>query len=171
MSVEREDRQTTYATRPLESRDRSAVSVILERVGNFSDQEKKIALELIDSWLTSGEASDYLCWILEDDAGVRGYVCVGPTPLTDGTFDLYWIAVDPTAQGRGYGQALTRLAEDEARSRGGRLLLIETASQEMYAPTIRFYERAGYELISRISDFYKVGDDKLTFAKRLDGRR
>jgi ribosomal protein S18 acetylase RimI-like enzyme len=156
------------ATRPLETRDREAVSGILDRVGNFSNQEQKIALELIDAWLSTGEASDYLCWVLHDEAGVRGYICVGPTPLTDGTFDLYWIAVDPSAQGRGYGQALTRLAEDEARARGGRLLLIETASQDTYAPTIRFYERAGYELVSRILDFYKVGDDKLTFAKRLD---
>jgi len=165
------DKRLTYTTRPLELRDREAVSGILEGVGNFSEQEKKIALELIDAWLEVGEASDYLCWVLEDDAGVRGYVCVGPTPLTDGTFDLYWIAVDPSAQGRGYGQALTQLAEDEARARGGRLLLIETASQETYAPTIRFYERAGYELISRIPDFYKVGDDKLTFVKHLDGER
>jgi ribosomal protein S18 acetylase RimI-like enzyme len=157
-----------FATRPLEAGDREAVSRILESVGNFSDQEQRIALELIDAWLKVGEASDYLCWVLVDDGGARGYVCIGPTPLTDGTFDLYWIAVDPSAQGRGYGQALTQLAEDEARARGGRLLLIETASQDAYAPTIRFYERAGYQLVSTIRDFYKTGDDKLTFAKSLD---
>jgi ribosomal protein S18 acetylase RimI-like enzyme len=159
---------SNFTTRPLEAGDRDAVANILERVGNFSGQEQKIALELIDAWLKVGEASDYLCWVLADDAGVRGYVCVGPTPLTDGTFDLYWIAVDPSAQGRGYGQALTRLAEDEARARGGRLLLIETASHDAYAPTIRFYERAGYELVSTIHDFYKRGDHKLTFAKALE---
>jgi ribosomal protein S18 acetylase RimI-like enzyme len=164
--VTREDGK--FATRPLEPGDREAVSRILEGVGNFSEQEQRIALELIDAWLHVGEASDYLCWVLVDDAGVRGYTCIGPTPLTDGTFDLYWIAVDPSAQGRGYGQALTQLAEDEARARGGRLLLIETASQDVYAPTIRFYERAGYQLVSTIRDFYKKGDDKLTFAKSLD---
>ena len=158
----------TFTTRPLEADDRDPVAKILERVGNFSSQEQKIALELIDAWLKAGEASDYLCWVLVDDAGVRGYVCVGPTPLTDGTFDLYWIAVDPSAQGRGYGHALTRLAEDETRRRGGRLLLIETASHDAYAPTIRFYERAGYELVSTIRDFYKKGNNKLTFAKSLD---
>ena len=168
MTGEADDRSVSHTLRPLESRDRNAVSGILERVGNFSAEEKETALELIDAWLAVGEESDYLCWVLEDDAGVRGYVCVGPTPLTHGTFDLYWIAVDPSAQGRGYGQALTQLAEDEARARGGRLLLIETASQDTYAPTVRFYERAGYALVSRIVDFYKVGDDKLTFAKPLD---
>lgn len=167
MPGEGDDRSATHSTRPLEARDRDAVAAILERVGNFSHEERNTALELIDAWLTVGEASDYLCWVLEDETGVRGYLCIGPTPLTDGTFDLYWIAVDPSAQGRGYGHALTSLAEAEARARGGRLLLIETASQETYAPTVRFYERAGYDLVSRIPDFYKVGDDKLTFAKRL----
>jgi len=171
MPGEGDDRSASHTMRQLESRDRKTISGILERVGNFSAEEKETALELIDAWLTVGEESDYLCWVLEDDSGVRGYVCIGPTPLTDGTFDLYWIAVDPSAQGNGYGQALTRLAEDEARARGGRLLLIETASQETYAPTVRFYERAGYALVSRIPDFYKVGDDKLTFAKPLDRDR
>jgi len=158
----------SITTRPFEAHDRETVARILKDVGNFSAHEQTIALELIDAWLSTGEASDYMCWVLEDATGVRGYICIGPTPLTDGTFDLYWIAVDPSAQGRGYGQALTRLAEDEARARGGRLLLIETASQSSYAPTVRFYERAGYELVSTIPDFYKPGDDKLTFVKRLD---
>ena len=159
--------EASFTTRPLVAGDRDAVEKILERVGNFSRQEQKIALELIDDWLRAGEASDYICWVLTDAGGIRGYVCVGPTPLTDGTFDLYWIVVDPSAHGRGYGHALIELAEDEARARGGRLLLIETASHDAYAGTIRFYERAGYELVSTIRDFYKKGDDRLTFAKAL----
>lgn len=168
MPVESPTPNPTHRTRPLEQRDRPAIAELVERVGNFSSEEIEIALELVDEWLAEGEASDYICWVIEDEENrVRGYVCIGPTPLTDGTFDLYWIAVDPSVQGRGYGQALTRLAEDEARARGGRLLLIETASQETYSATVRFYERAGYKLVSRIPDFYKEGDDKLTFAKRI----
>ena len=153
--------------RPLESRDRSTVSGIVQAVGNFSPEEIQTALELVDAALADGESSGYLCWVLEDEEGVRGYLCLGPTPLTDGTYDLYWIAVHPSVQGRGYGRALTQFAEEETKVRGGRMLLIETASQDAYGATVRFYERAGYELVSRISDFYKVGDDKLTFAKRL----
>src|SRR5688500_19366937 len=98
-----------------------------------------------------------MCWVLEDAVAVQGYVCIGPTPLTDGTFDLYWIAVDPSAQGRGYGQVLARLAEDEARARGGRLLIIETASQDTYAQPVRVYEHAGYERDATDRELYRRG--------------
>jgi len=157
----------SYHTRPLENRDRSRVQSILKDVAIFTNDEIKTACELVDAWLDVGEKSDYICHVIEDNDRVHGYICFGPTPLTDGTFDLYWIAVDPDAQGAGYGQALIGLAENEVKSRGGRLLIIETASQEAYAGTVRFYQRAGYELVSRIPDFYRTGDDKLTYAKRL----
>ena len=59
------------------------------------------------------------------------------------------------------------VAEADVRRGGGRLLLIETSSQESYGSTIRFYERAGYELVARIPGYYRPGDDKLVFAKSL----
>jgi ribosomal protein S18 acetylase RimI-like enzyme len=96
---------------------------------------------------------------------VQGYACYGPVPLTVGTYDLYWIVVDPVAQGRGHGRRLLEAVERRIEELGGRKLLIETSSQESYAGTIRFYERSGYELAARIRDFYKVGDDKLVFSK------
>ncbi|MFL5619477.1 MAG: GNAT family N-acetyltransferase [Gemmatimonadaceae bacterium] len=157
--------------RPLVQEDRSAVLSIVTRAGNFSAEEIAVAMELVDEWLTDGEASGYLTLVLEDldrpEHPVRGYVCVGPTPLTDGTFDLYWIAVDPEDQGRGFGQRLLAAAEDVVRGRGGRLLLIETASHDAYSATVRFYERAGYPLVARIEDYYRPGEDKLVFGKRL----
>jgi len=158
---------TEIAIRPLEARDRPEVERIVSGVAVFSPGEVEIALELIDEWLDEGETSGYLTYVLEEnDPGmVRGYVCFGPTPLTESTWDLYWVAVDPAAQGKGYGQKLLAFAESEMRRRDGRLLLIETASHEAYGATVRFYERAGYELVSRIRDFYRAGDDKLTFAK------
>jgi ribosomal protein S18 acetylase RimI-like enzyme len=157
------------SVRPMQMHDRPAVEQIVAGVAVFSPGEVETALELVDEWLEEGEASGYLTYVLEesDPPAIRGYVCFGPTPLTESTWDLYWVAVDPGAQGRGYGQTLLAFAEVEVERQGGRLLLIETASQEAYGATIRFYERAGYELVSRIRDFYRRGDDKLTFAKVL----
>jgi ribosomal protein S18 acetylase RimI-like enzyme len=156
--------------RPLTTLDRDAVLRIVSRTGNFTDAEIDVAMELVDEWLAEGEASGYVIYVLADDDAsdpVRGYVCFGPAPMTDGTFDLYWIAVDPVDQGRGFGRRLLTAAEEEVRARRGRLLLIETASQASYAPTIRFYERSGYTMVSRIRDYYRRGDDKLVFAKHF----
>jgi ribosomal protein S18 acetylase RimI-like enzyme len=156
--------------RPLETGDRNAVHDILSRAGNFTDAEIDVAMELVDEWLAEEEASGYLTYVLADEEKphpVRGYVCFGPAPMTEGTFDLYWIAVDPDDQGHGLGGRLLAAAEEEIQSRGGRLLLIETASQDSYAPTIRFYEGSGYTIVSRVRDYYRPGDDKLIFAKRF----
>ena len=164
-------RSATTLVRTLTRKDREPVRRILEATHRFTADELTTAVELVDEWLTRGEESEYLTYVLEEqsDAGetVRGYVCFGPTPLTDGTYDLYWIAVDPFSHGHGYGQQLLAFAEREAARRGGRSMLIETSSQESYGPTIRFYERAGYALVARIPEYYRPGDDKLIFMKRL----
>ena len=98
---------------------------------------------------------------------VLGYVCFGPVPLTNGAYSLYWIAVDPGTQGRGVGRALVDYPEAEVTRRRGRLVLIETSSLDKYHPTVRFYERCGYLLLARLTDFYRPGDDKLVFGKYL----
>ncbi len=156
--------------RTLRGGDRSAVVSLLEALQQtrvFTATEVRTALELIDEWLEQGEGSDYLTYVLEDAGRVRGYVCYGPTPLTDSTYDLYWIAVDPSMHGQGYGWRLLTWAEADILRRGGRLVLIETSSQDANQSTIRFYERARYDLAARIRNFYRAGDDKLVFAKEL----
>ena len=156
--------------RPAESKDRERIQEILVACQLFTEEEVRCALELVDIFLDAShpESLDYSTAIVEDNEGViHGYVTFGPTPLTDGVYDLYWIAVDPKQQGKGYGQTLLRFVENEVKRRKGRMLLIETSSKGSYATTMRFYERAGYTEISRIKDFYRIEDDKLVFCKRL----
>ena len=157
--------------RPMVAADRSGVFRILESAGNFTPEEVGTALELIDEWLELGEHSGYLTYVVEevgeDESKVGGYVCFGPTPLTESTFDLYWIAVDKTKHRSGVGKRLLKFAEEEVVRRNGKLLLVETSSMETYDGTIAFYEKTGYELVGRIIEYYKAGDDKLIFAKRL----
>ena len=155
--------------RKLEPGDRPRIAEILVSSGNFNDVEIATALELVDEALAEGEKSGYMIVVLEDGKNpvVKGYACYGPTPLTQGVYDLYWIAVDPAAQGKGFGQRLLKYVEQDLVNRGGRMLLIETSSHETYGATIRFYERSGYELVARIKNFYRIGDAKLVFSKEL----
>ena len=158
--------------RPVEARDRERIHQILVATNRFTEEEVRIADELVESSVEYPEKGDYVVHVLEEpDSGpskaVQGYVCYGPTPMTDGVFDLYWIAVDPRQQGLGLGQLLLRFVENEVRRQRGRMLLIETSSKESYGPTMRFYERSGYDEISRIKDFYRIEDDKVVFCKKL----
>jgi ribosomal protein S18 acetylase RimI-like enzyme len=156
--------------RQLESGDRSFIEKMVISTGNFNDVEVATALELVDEALAQGEESGYLFAVLvceEKHRMVQGYACYGPVPLTQGVYDLYWIVVDPASQGKGFGSHLLEYVETDVLSRGGRMILIETSSQETYGATVRFYEHSGYHLAARIRNFYRVGDDKLIFQKDL----
>jgi ribosomal protein S18 acetylase RimI-like enzyme len=153
--------------RPVEPSDRDRIHEILIATARFTEEEVRCAIELVDKALAEPQRGEYLVHVLDDSGSVQGYVCFGATPLTDGVFDLYWIAVDPRRQGQGIGHLLLRFVENEVRRQRGRMLLIETSSKESYGPTLRFYERSGYEEISRIKDFYRVEDDKVVFCKKL----
>jgi ribosomal protein S18 acetylase RimI-like enzyme len=168
-SIENETKQHARI-RPIEPRDRSRIEEIVISSGRFSQEEITTALELVDEALEKGKESGYLIVVLEDGKehlGVQGYACYGPTPLTQGVYDLYWIVTDPPVQGKGFGRRLMEYVERDIVKRGGRMVLIETSSQETYGPTIRFYMRAGYKRVARIKNFYRIGDDKLVFLKEL----
>jgi ribosomal protein S18 acetylase RimI-like enzyme len=150
----------------LTAEDRDAVARIVTHVGNFTAAEIDCALELVDIYIRDKEQEDYRLVVAEIKPGsVCGYACWGPTPLTRGTYDLYWIATDPASRGRGIGRALMSYVEDRMRGLRARLLVVETSSRDSYVGTVRFYRCLGYEEVSRIRDFYDRGDDKLTFVK------
>jgi ribosomal protein S18 acetylase RimI-like enzyme len=165
-----ENKKQEVCIRQLEPTDRSRIEEIVVSSEYFNEEEKATALELVDEALEKREKNDYFVVVLEErkeHSVIQGYVCYGPTPLTQGTYDLYWIVVDSRARGRGFGRLLLEYVERDVVRRGGRLLLIETSSQEAYGATIGFYERNGYELVARIKNFYRIGDDKLVFSKEL----
>ena len=154
--------------RDLRPGDRESLALILKTSGAFHDQEIAVGLELVDESLNPGPSTDYQWFLAERDGQVVGFACFGPVPLTVGTFDLYWIAVSPEARGRGVASRLDDAVTSAVRALGGRWLLAETSSTPAYGPARAFYDRRGYRLLERIEDFYRAGDDRLTFGKRLD---
>lgn len=153
--------------RSLKGSDLTVLKHILKATEAFTTDEIACALELLGIVLDDPDQKDYLTAVAEADGRVAGYVLFGPVPLTEGNFDIYWIATDPEVQGLGFGRRLLEHAETEARSRGARLVCLETSSQGGYERTRRFYEQAGYVEESRIRDFYRPGDDRITYVKRF----
>lgn len=147
--------------------DRNKIERILTDTDNFNDNEIKIALELIDVYIKDKEQKDYEIFVDEDNDTVRGYVCIGPRPLTKGTFDLYWIAVNPGVQSKGIGSGLIKYVEDHIRSMNGRLILIETSGKESYEKERKFYDKNLYKEFVNIKDFYDEGDALVVYGKYL----
>lgn len=158
---------TTVVMRALRPGDVGAVVRVVEETGVFRPCEVEVARELLEAAAEAGPASGYEVVVAESAGRVVGYACWGPTPCTEGTFDLYWIAVSPSSGRRGVAAALLREVESDVLSRGGRLLIAETSGTEPYAAARSFYVRTGFREEARIPDFYKPGDDKVVFVKTL----
>lgn len=154
--------------RPLERGDIGPLRGILEATKVFRAEELDVAQELMEYALDHPTQKDYdLFSDLDEDGRVRGYYCMGATPMTDGTYDLYWIASDPALHGQGIGSRLLCHCEDRVREHGGRVIVVETSSQPAYEPTRRFYARRGYREEARIQHYYRTGDDLVIFTKHL----
>jgi ribosomal protein S18 acetylase RimI-like enzyme len=151
--------------RPMLREDKPALMAILRNTPEFTPQEVAVAEEVIGSYLHDPDI--YNIFVAEAGESVAGYICCGQTPLTEGTWDIYWLAVSPDKREQGMGGALTAFAEKRIEEKGGRLIIIETSSKPAYEKTHRFYLDHGYDVIGRIPDFYAPGDDKITLYKRI----
>jgi len=163
--------------RDLTSADSSRVLEITAATSVFREEELEIAAEVFrDSVIAPGpsggaagtgvEVRPYYALGAELEGRLVGWICWGQTPCTAGTWDLYWLAVDPSAQGAGVGSALVR--EMESRLTGqARLISVDTSGRPDYAPTRGFYEAVGYHAVARVPDFYGPGDDQVIFTKAL----
>lgn len=156
--------------RALIQNDREKIKNILTDTNNFNDDEITIALELLDVYLNNPGQKDYEIFVdtnEEDENDLNGYVCIGPRPLTEGTYDLYWIAVNPKIQSRGVGSKLVLYIEEHIKRKGGYLVLIETSGKPSYEKERKFYEKSNYTKAVEIKDFYKRNDSLVIYSKYL----
>ena len=166
----------------LEPHHRDRVAEILRSTENFREEEVDVALELFDASFTdedytfvgafddrSGSADGR--WLMADGSRriLQGFACFGPTPSTDRTYDLYWIAVDRNAQGSGCGTVLLSAVERTLEALHARMLVVETSSRSDYTATRSFYLRRGYVEAARVREFYAPEDDRIILTKRLAG--
>lgn len=141
---------------------------IAARVGVFSQEEVECVADLWNDYLTTGPQVGGYNFIVEREGDrVLGFACYGPRDLTNGVYDLYWIAVDPEGRRGGVGRRLLAACEEAARSAGARMLIAETSGTSPYEGTRKFYLDMGYNMEASIKDFYIDGDDLAIFVKRF----
>lgn len=129
----------------------------------FSREDREVVEELLFDYLEETEPGDYRYLTAVDGGRVVGFACYGPTPLTHGTFDLYWICVSRRQRRRGYGLALLKGVIRGVRREGGRLIVLDTSARRSFAPTRSFYEAAGFKSSARVPAFYGRGDDLVMY--------
>jgi ribosomal protein S18 acetylase RimI-like enzyme len=149
----------------LRASDRSRIREIVHATGMFHPPEVDVAVELVDDRLAKGTASDYAFLLADAGTCTLGYACYGWNSMTQSSWDLYWIAVDPAAHGRGVGRRLLSAVEHDVRGRRGSRLWVETSGRAQYQPTRAFYVAAGYTIAAELTDFYAPGDSKVIFVK------
>lgn len=131
--------------------------------------------ELFPSFLLDDMISDYLnneksadIWFTTIDQGKPisiGYCA--PERLTEGTYNLYAIAVHKDHQGNGIGKKMMEYIENELRENNNRILIVETSGKQEFELTREFYLKCNYIMQATIPEFYEKGDDKIVFWKKL----
>jgi ribosomal protein S18 acetylase RimI-like enzyme len=148
--------------------DGAQIQEITARAGVFNQEEVDCVREIWEDYLSTGPEECGYHFIVERDADkVLGFACYGPRDLTDGVYDLYWIAVNPDTRRGGVGRRLLTASEEAVRSMGARILIAETSGTPLYEPTRKFYLGMGYAAEATIKDFYSEGDDLAIFTKHL----
>jgi ribosomal protein S18 acetylase RimI-like enzyme len=146
-----EDNIASIAIRAVRSGDLEGILGLARRTGVFTSEEVAVVKELVEAELNDPQQREYRSLLAEADGHVVGFVCYGPAPMTEGTYDLYWIFVHPSYQ----------------RHAIGRLLTVDTSSTEPYSAARRFYQRRGFGQVAEVRDYYRVGDSRLTYVKLL----
>jgi ribosomal protein S18 acetylase RimI-like enzyme len=141
---------------------------LIRQRGTFNEQEVRVAMELVDAALKHPEKGDYrfLCAI-DGHRSLAGYICYGPIPMTDGCYDLYWIAVDEQCSRKGVGRKLLEQMEAILYDDNARRIYLDTSSTLPYKAARSFYEKNGYRPVCVLNDFYRRGDHKMIWMKEL----
>lgn len=126
--------------------------------------------EMLESMMTDyfdNPATEDIWFTAIQDGKPSAIGYCAPEKLTDSTYNLYAIGVQNDWQGKGIGKKMMAFIEDYLRSNGGRILIVDTSSTPEFDLTRDFYLKIGYTQEATIRDFWKEGDDKVIFWKKI----
>ena len=149
-----------------EPADPNKIGALVAGTGVFSEEEARVAGELATRTIDGTETFRFL-FAEEPGGDLLGFTCFDRIPLSEVSFDLYWIAVRADRQGTGLARELMERTARFAKSKRGLWLFAETSSRDPYARARGFYRACGFDEVARFEDFYAAGDAKLVFRLKL----
>jgi ribosomal protein S18 acetylase RimI-like enzyme len=146
--------------------DTIALIALAAASGLFDPNQTDDLAQMLDKHFSDKDENQDI-WLTDDDNEPVGIAYIAPERMTEGTWNLYLIAVHPDRQKQGRGKALLNYVEQMLMERGERILLVETAGTDDFEYVREFYRKNGYEEEARIREFYTAGVDKIVFRKAL----
>ncbi len=149
--------------RPVSKSDIEGLKEVVDSSGLFPSEYLD---EMISDYFDNSESQDI--WFASFDGNrptAIGY-CV-PEKLTNETYNLLAIGVTRDTQRNGVATEMMNYIEQQLKQKGGRLLIVETSTDDAQVGARKFYNKIGYTQMAVIKDFWNDGEDKIVFWKKL----
>jgi len=104
-----------------------------------------LVARIVDEFVTNFDTTRERCWIAEVDGQNVGHIFLVKHPTEPDTAKLRLLFVEPSARGKGLGEALVNECVRFARSAGYRKIVLWT--QSILTGAHRIYEKAGFRLV------------------------
>jgi hypothetical protein len=154
--------------REIKARDRGNIYELMQQDNTIVPGELEATLHRIDLYLFDSDQSLFKGIIAEDDRKVlAGYAIYGPDPQAVGTYQVYHLVKSPLRRNGKILYYLLQYIENELVKEKGRIIVLEISSHARHKLQYETYLIHKYNLSSRISNFYSIGEDKLILAKNL----
>lgn len=122
--------------------------------------------EMIADYFNNSGTQDIWFTCSDNDQPIAIGYCV-PEKLTDGTYNLLAIGVSRDYQRNGIASEMMKYIEQRLKHKDGRILIVETSSDDAQTGARNFYSKIGYTQAAVIKDFWRDGEDKIVFWKKL----
>ncbi|MEI6874745.1 MAG: GNAT family N-acetyltransferase [Spirochaetota bacterium] len=135
--------------------------------GAYKDIELEILKETLNSW---SEHPGDPCSVVElgDGKVLAGFAVFARAPNTDYTFDVRAICVEKIYRGKGVGEKLAEMIEEETLTQSPQAVIrFEISRRKEAAVGSGFLLERGFALIGHIEAFYDSEDDYYIYAKHV----
>ena len=149
--------------REIVEKDLTHLKAVIDSNGLFPSE---LLDDMTNDFFTNEKTTDI--WLTKEVDNIPiAVVYCAPERMTDGTFNLYLIAIIKNLQGKGIGAEMMTYIENLLHAKGKRILIVETSALPKFELTRKFYDELDYKREAVIREFYQEGEDKVVFWKKL----